>query len=81
MKHLLQMVLLCFLHLFLNNLYLVLNLLFHSYCYRNEYSKLKEADAVILIEKLGETRFDKLGEMVSLCEEGSRPVAGVIVIE
>lgn len=46
-----------------------------------EYSKLKEADAVILIEKLGETRFDKLGEMVSLCEEGSRPVAGVIVIE
>lgn len=46
-----------------------------------EYKKLKDKDAVILVEKVGESRFADLGRVISLCEEVGKPVEGVIVVE
>lgn len=46
-----------------------------------EYEKLKDKDAVILVEKVGESRFAELGRLISLCEDAGRPVDGVIVVE
>lgn len=46
-----------------------------------EYKRLKDKDAVILVEKAGESRFAELGRLVSLCEDAGRPVEGVIVVE
>lgn len=46
-----------------------------------EYKKLAMADAVILVEKMGESRFEEFGRLIALCEDGDRPVDGVIVME
>lgn len=48
--------------------------------YPDEIKKLKQADQVIFIERLGESRWENLIWQVSLCEESGKDMSGVLLI-